>query len=168
MITQSRLKELLLYDSETGVFTWKGRRGGFAIKGSAAGAVSINGYIYIGVDGKLYLAHRLAWFWDHGRLPNEEIDHINRIKTDNRLVNLREVSHRANMINKPLYLNNTSGFRGVIQCSRSKKWLSYIRASGRKIHLGTFDQVSDAVISRSKAEDLYGHTEIRYLEKEVR
>lgn len=95
---QTRLKELLHYDPNTGIFTWRvNRRGRFARKGSVAGTVDFNGYIAMGVDNRRYYAHRLAWLYVFGYYPPEDTDHINEIKTDNRIVNLRCASRSENM-----------------------------------------------------------------------
>ena len=113
MITQNELKKLLHYNPETGVFTWKSNRSQLAKKGDIAGSVyrKCNGkeYIVIHVKGRVYKAHRLAWMHVHGRFPILNIDHINGIGTDNRMQNLRDVSHAENMKNKVISRNNSSG-----------------------------------------------------------
>ncbi len=99
MLTAERLRELLTYDPETGHFRWvftKGCRAG----GQIAGTVRRDGYLCIAVDGRKHKAHRLAWFYMHGRWPHPEIDHINRSKLDNRLCNLREATRVENNANR--------------------------------------------------------------------
>ena len=91
MITQSELKELLNYDPATGVFTWLVSRG--RVKASSvAGHVHSRGYIVIMVDGRRHLAHRLAFVYMTGTFPDDQVDHINEIKADNRWINLREAT----------------------------------------------------------------------------
>lgn len=88
MLTQARLKELFHYDKETGAFTHIKARRGVRV-GKILGCLANNGYLVIRADGKLYLAHRLAWMYVHGAFPPDQLDHINRMRTDNRLCNLR-------------------------------------------------------------------------------
>lgn len=98
MITQEQLKELLDYDPDTGIFTWKVDR--IAIgAGRKAGWLSPRGYIYITINSRRYLAHRLVWLYAHGFLPSE-LDHINRDASDNRLCNLRVVTGSQNNRNR--------------------------------------------------------------------
>ena len=101
MLTQQQLKEHLSYDYATGVFinlrNKPGRGGGI---GSVAGNSNVNGYVYIKVMGKRYMAHRLAWLYHYGEWPVNEIDHINNIKDDNRICNLRDVTHSENQQNR--------------------------------------------------------------------
>lgn len=123
-LTQTRLRELLLYDPETGFFTSKstiGRR----TKGFVYTRTGSRGYVVIDVDGQRYAAHRLAWLYMHGTDPENYIDHIDGNRSNNRLANLRDVTHSVNMQNqrrakshnKPGLLgvgNNGSGFRARI------------------------------------------------------
>ena len=112
-----RLQEILDYDQETGIFTWKINQCGARKKGQIAGTKNKNGYIVIR-HKKLYYAHRLAWLYVHGIFPDSVIDHINRNKSDNRINNLRSVSHADNMYNRiasgvPCYPNaNDSTYCG--------------------------------------------------------
>lgn len=155
-LTQEKLKELLDYDHETGVFTWKISRG-TAKKGKIAGRIDkINGYIDIVIDRKLYKSHRLVFLYIDGYLPENVVDHINRNKTDNRRNNLREVSQTCNTRNKSLMKNNKSGITGIGWHKRDKKWWSQIMVFGKQIHLGYFDNIVDAAKSRWNAEVKYG------------
>lgn len=97
-LTHDRLKRLLAYNPETGEFTWNENRNRSAMKGDAAGAKGSTGYIAIFINGKYYAAHNLAWFYVHGYWPIE-IDHIDRIKTNNKIENLRECTRVENMRN---------------------------------------------------------------------
>jgi hypothetical protein len=101
-LTPARLRELLIYDENEGVFRWKdvsqsGRR---SFGGRIAGRRQSTGYVQIGIDGRLYLAHRLAFFWMMDRWPEGYIDHRDRDRTNNRWHNLRDVSPSANNINR--------------------------------------------------------------------
>ena len=91
-----KIENELNYDPSTGAFTWKTPKRGRRQK---LGSICTKGYLQISVDGKKYMAHRLAWYLTYNRWPTE-IDHINRVKLDNRISNLREVSHKENCLNQ--------------------------------------------------------------------
>lgn len=137
MITQEILKQNLHYNPQTGDFTWIKVCGGVK-RGKIAGhKESENDYVKIRLLGKLYKAHRLAWLYVYGTWPKEYIDHINNIKSDNRINNLREATKRQNNTNVGIRSDNTSGFKGV--CKYGNKWVSRIKHKGKKIHIGYFD-----------------------------
>ena len=130
-LTQARLKELLHYDPENGVFTHiKARRG--LRSGSLAGGIDkAEGYLQIMVDGKRYQAHRLAWLYVHGDFPPNDIDHISRVRDDNRICNLRLATRSENMQNLSLRSTNTSGHTGVVWCKNTEKWRALIMLNGK-------------------------------------
>jgi len=133
---RKRVLELLDYDPETGVFTWKVSRGG-SPAGTAAGSLH-NGYIRIRIDGKYHRAHRLAFLVVHGFIP-KEIDHISLVRNDNRIENLREATRQENSRNTGKYSNNKSGFKGVHLQKSSGKWQAKAQAeNGKQKHLGYF------------------------------
>lgn len=151
MLTQERLKELLHYDEETGVFTRKATLGRYLV-GSVSGAKQNKGYIQITVDGSNFLAHRLAWLYVYGNFPINQIDHINRIKTDNRIKNLRDVDASTNHHNVGLRSHNSSGITGVVWDTRSNKWIAQIIYRTKRYYIGSFDNPELAGIARKQKE----------------
>ena len=137
-LTQERLKELLHYDPGTGVFTWRLNIKGGARKGGVAGSLMSVGYQSIGVDGRRYYSHRLAWLYIHGEWPHPLIDHKNHNRTDNRLSNLRLTNWQGNSQNMSSMSGNKSGLRGVSFDVSRGKWLAKIHVAGKTINLGRF------------------------------
>lgn len=155
MITQKELKSILHYDPVTGILTWL-KRLSYSIKvNDEAGCADKDGYINIGIKGKLYKAHRLAWLYMTGFFPKEDIDHINHITGDNSFKNLRAVSHAENLKNQKLHKNNISGYTGIYQSKGDKKWEVEIKVDGKTKYLGRFRNLEEAVIERKKAEVFY-------------
>ena len=138
MITQERLRELLSYNQHTGVFQWLVSRGRARAE-SIAGSADSYGYLQTKICGRIYLNHRLAWLYAHGEWPDEQIDHINGCRADNRLANLRKVSASINQQNqRKARLDNKSGFLGV--SSSGKRWQARIsHPGGKDTYLGLFD-----------------------------
>jgi len=155
-ITHSQLLELLSYDENSGQFQWLKSQGRTSA-GSRAGTIHSLGYRIIGIDGSLYRANRLAWFYVTKEWPAGVVDHINRDKSDDRFANLRDVSHRTNCINRGCQKNNTSGITGVRFEKQSGKWFAYIKAHGKMRSLGRFDTMDLAIIARRVAEQSYGY-----------
>ena len=146
------------YCPETGVFVWKLGRRGLAKKGSVAGATVTGGYKQIMVDGVMYRAHRLAWFYVHGYFPSGMLDHINRDPADNKIANLREATCKENRENISVAKNNTSGVPGVFWVKSMSKWNAKIGHNRKQIHLGYFERKSDAVSRVLDArKNLYTH-----------
>jgi hypothetical protein len=137
MLTQTRVRELFEYDPLVGDLVRRVRTRN-QVPGKIAGSVNAHGHINVGVDGRLYAAHRIVFLWWHGWLP-KEIDHRNRIKTDNRIDNLRASTSSQNKGNIGLLVNNTSGFRGVSFNTRRQKWHAQIKINGKQTYLGGFD-----------------------------
>lgn len=142
-LTQERLIEILDYNQTTGLFSWKFNFGNASV-GATAGCKHENGYIEIGVDGAVYKAHRLAWLYAYGVWPEAEIDHINGVRDDNRICNLREASRADNMQNKRTYKSSSSGLLGAMFHKSSGKWSAAIQVNGKRKHLGLFDTAEAA------------------------
>lgn len=142
-ISHSRLLELLHYDARSGAFRWLANRGGRKFDGVPGGHKKTNGYVEITVDGWRYLAHRLAWFYHHGEWPQHYIDHINGIRDDNRIDNLRDVPHDENIRNVTRSSRaNSSGLRGV-SLFRGR-YRAEIQVAGIRKHIGVFDTAEEA------------------------
>lgn len=144
MITREDVLSRLSYDGETGEFTWRIRPAKSITAGSKAGYRSHRGYIQIGLMGKMYLAHRLAWLYVHGEWTPHDTDHINGDKSDNRIANLRPAYRFQNEGNKPRNALNTSGVKGVSWCSFGHKWRACIKVDGKTRQLGRFGRIEDA------------------------
>ena len=143
-ITSERLRQVLDYDPQTGVFKWRERVAKCVHIGDVAGCKEKRiGYITIGVDGRIYKAHRLAWLYMTGNWPIKFIDHINGNKSDNRFENLREVCEDGNAqnIRKP-NKRNKSGFLGVIRYQN--KWRANITVNGKTRRIGDYNTPEEA------------------------
>lgn len=148
-LTVERLRELLHYDPETGVWV---RKVAFpnAPVGSIAGCRhKKHNTILIRVDGFLYTSHRLAWLYMTGKLPVLEIDHRDTDPTNNKWNNLREATGVENCANKKPHKDNKSGLKGVFP--NKKRWSSKIMKNGNRVHLGTFDTPEQAHEAYTKA-----------------
>lgn len=140
MITSSRVRELLRYDEANGTFAWL-RNQGAARAGSVAGTGKPGAYRSIKLDGKRYYAHRLAWLLTTGTWPKGQIDHINGVRDDNRIANLRDVTQFENMQNlrTATAQNRSCGLLGASFEKRSGLWQSKIRLNGHQYHLGRYE-----------------------------
>lgn len=149
-MNQEYLKSILHYNSEIGIFTWliAPKRTQLKIGDVARGLCKSTGYIQIKLNGKRYLAHRLAWLYMFGNFPSNDIDHINHNRSDNRIVNLRCVTRQENMQNRTMQNNNVSGFTGVCWHKHSNKWRAYIKIDGKMKELGLFTNLADAITVR--------------------
>jgi hypothetical protein len=141
--TQERIKELLSYDPDTGVFTWRVNRGKVRA-GDPTGCPDTYGYLVIGVDRALHRSHRLAVLYMTGAWPTSDVDHINGDPQDNRWANLRSASRTENNFNTGLRCNNKSGRRGVHWNPLLGKWRAGGRLRGKTVHLGCFDSLDEA------------------------
>lgn len=137
-ITQKELKRLLNYSPSTGLFVWRIRPSNSWPKGSIAGTIKTGGYIQIGVKGIRYTAHRLAWLYMTGKWPKDEIDHKDGDPSNNRWVNLRDVTRIGNQRNKIRpHRNNKSRLLGVSKRS-SGGYQARITVNRETFNLGTY------------------------------
>lgn len=162
MITYSELRHVLKYDPASGEFNWLvpiGRHGRIRA-GSCAGSVNPDtGYLLIQLRGKKYPAHRLAWLYSTGSWPENEIDHRNGDKLDNRLSNLRDATHAQNMQNRQRARSDSkSGVLGVYWHERDRQWRAEIMLNGKTRRLGVFNNLADATAARVCAEkSMFSH-----------
>lgn len=153
-LTVERLRELLHYDPDTGIFTWVERVSRRGPIGHIAGSKTMFGYCNITINFTHFMAHRLAWLYVHGEWPKHYIDHINGDRFDNRFCNLREATRSENGQNRCLSKNSTSGFMGVTFCPVGGNWVSHICINKKLKHLGYFDtpELAHEAYKQAKAE----------------
>jgi len=166
-ITADYVRQIFAYDENSGNLIWKNRPiEHFATQracgtwnkrfaGKRAGHITAAGYILIEISGKPFLAHRLVWLYVNGNWPNNQIDHINGIRQDNRIFNLRDVLHKTNGKNTKMPSHNTSGHIGVSFHKKAKKWRAYIKVNQKNLHLGIFNSKADAIKARIEAQDRF-------------
>ena len=153
-LTQDQLKGVLKYDEGKGRFYYIVTGRGIKGKGSEAGCVEGSGYRVITIKSVRYYEHRLVWLYVNGAWPEDQVDHINGIVTDNRIVNLRSVTNSENRKNVAISSNNTSGIVGVSWRAKSERW----RVSISKKEIGGFDNLLDAACARKSAEIKLGYS----------
>jgi hypothetical protein len=164
MIAQDYVKSLLDYNKDTGVFIWKHRHRDLfktnahynvwnkKYAGQTAGTLkSDSGYIIISINKNLFRAHRLVWLYVYGEMPNNQIDHINGIRHDNRLENLRDTQRGENHKNKRLLITNKTGYHGITVHKNGKY---RVKAWNKNVqyNLGYYAMLEDAVMARKKFE----------------
>ena len=151
-----QLKELLSYDPDTGLFTWKISPSNSVKQNQIAGTHNTNGHIQIKIFRQRYFAHRLAWFFVKGHWPKAIIDHINGIRDDNRIANLREVTASQNGHNQTKPHSRTqSGYLGVSWIKSRNKWQAGIGINGKYKFLGYFDDPKSAHAKYLEAKKIY-------------
>lgn len=145
-LTQKRLKELLHYDPETGLFTWLKRVANCVKIGEIAGGKTNRGYIRLRVDGKKYLANRLAFLYMTGKWPTNEVDHENTIRDDNSWKNLRDATRSQNCQNKKKARSDSkTSSLGVSFHKANKKFTARIQEpNGERIYLGSYLTLEEA------------------------
>jgi hypothetical protein len=160
-VSHEYLKEMLSYDAEAGIFSWKKNRKFIALAGFSNWKPDKKGYIKIFIDGRLYFAHRLAWLYVYGEYPSMQIDHINGIRNDNRICNLRQVTPLENCHNSIApRKNNTTGYAGVSFNKAVGKYSAQIATKGIKTSLGFYENPLDAHKAYVRAKcDLHIHNE---------
>lgn len=154
IITQIHLKELLEYNPETGFWRWK-KCVGNRKTGWFNGSRMANGYYCLRLENTTYYAHKLAWLYVHGTEP-EIVDHIDNIKSNNKLSNLRSATKSQNMMNSRTRIDNVSGHRGISWDKSTEQYHAFINLNGRRYHK-YYDDLEQAISWRNKmAEKLHG------------
>lgn len=154
-LTQSELQSVLNYDQLTGKFVWIISSGGrYGHIGSSAGSPDRHGHLLITIKQNRYSAHRLAWLYVFGKWPEQEIDHINGVKSYNRICNLRDVSHTVNTQNlRKSHADNKSGLLGVRPAdSLRNPWAAVIQVNKKFKHIGVFKTPEEAHAEYLKAK----------------
>ena len=154
-LTQERLKEVLHYDDESGIFTWLSCTSGRVKASEVAGSLNTNGYIVIKINSVQHKAHRLAYLYCVGIWPSGQIDHIDGNRTNNSIMNLREITGYENSRNSKINSNNTSGVKGVSWHKVKCRWEVRIRVDGINIHLGFYNTVEEATKVIREARELH-------------
>lgn len=157
-LTAEQLRELLNYDPETGIFTWRQPGRGRTV-GGVVGCRDHRGYVQISIGprnnrARIY-GHQAAWLYMHGYWPSEDVDHINHDKSDNRIANLRELNRSLNQQNQiRAHANNKTGYLGVSanKGGRKQRFMASIFADGRPVHLGSFDTAEEAYAAYVEAK----------------
>jgi hypothetical protein len=153
-LTRARLRELVDINLHTGWVTWKIPRQGVRV-GDRAGSVGNRGYRVICLDHVRYLEQHLVWFYAHGYWPRNQLDHINRVRADNRLCNLRAATRSQNYANSGVRCTNKLGVKGVRQVG--KKFMAELGQKGRWYYLGMHDTIEGAIAAHAaKHRELYG------------
>lgn len=167
------LKKIAEYCPDTGVVKWKDRgpelfpkAGDWAQHvssrwqkfraGNVVGTKTQYGYLTTYIDKKTYFVHRLAWALHYGEWPKGQIDHINGVKDDNRIENLRDVCSSVNAKNKRKSRRNSSGFIGVDYVKKSKRWRARISTGGRRIEIGQYKTPEEAAKAYEAVKQSFG------------
>jgi hypothetical protein len=156
--TREEILKNIKYDPETGIFTKLHKRGR-PTKDNVAGMLSSGGYVRIGINGEQWLAHRIAWIIHTGKNTELQIDHINGVRHDNRIVNLREASAVTQSRNKRLLCNNQSGIMGVYMHPVNKRWVAQIGINGKAVYIGSYRTLDEARAARFAADKVIGFHE---------
>lgn len=157
-VSHARLLELFSYDPDTGIFTrLKTVCGGKSNKGDIAGtSTDSSGYPIIKIDQHTYKAHRLAVFYMTEEWPPEEVDHRDGDTRNNKWDNLNPVTKSENQKNRKQSILNKSGFTGVYWRKDARKWRAQVNSDGKRINLGTYADINDAIAARKAANIEYG------------
>lgn len=153
-LTAERLREVLSYNQQTGIFRWR-----VSIRrtrtGMIAGCLDAHGYWRICIDQRHYKAHRLAWLYVYGEWPSDELDHKDLCRSHNWISNLRVAGQAMNNANRKAYRNNKSGIKGIYSCQG--RWRAMIRQNNKSMHLGCYDTPEEAHRAYCKAAaELFG------------
>ena len=155
LLTHDRLKELLIYRRGSGLFFWRKDHGGHKA-GEQAGGARSDGYVRIGIEGRRYYAHRLAWFYVRGEWPPAEIDHRRGAPGRNSFSAIRLADRSQNASNTRKRADNTSGFKGVSFHRASGRWRAEVQARGKRVTVYAGTAKEAAAARRRMACEMHG------------
>lgn len=146
MLTRERVEELMTYDPESGLFRWKKveGRGHRELEGKIAGCLAPNGYIMLGIDKKLYRAHRVVFLLENGEFPKEKVDHIDGVGHNNKRTNLRKATQQENCFNTKPHKDSKTGVKGVSWSDAKQRFIVKIQANRKELYVGCFDNIEEA------------------------
>jgi hypothetical protein len=153
-LLKTNVNEHLSYNPDTGLFTWRMKRGNKAA-GSIAGSQHNNGYHTIFLCGRRFYAHRLAFLFMRGNLPTGVVDHINGVKNDNRWINLRDVSQSENMANRSGAQKNSKTKHLCVSPHVAGGYVVQIRRNKKRIYVGYFKELEAALVAYKGAANEY-------------
>jgi len=153
-VSIEEIKARVRFDSETGKLHRVTASGGSKV-GQETGSMSSSGYLGVGICGKAFLCHRIAWLLHYGEWPEFEVDHINGMKTDNRISNLRSATRSENVNNTNLRSDSTSGYKGVNYSNQHGRYRARIVVKGKRMHVGMYDTPEQAHEALCAARNAY-------------
>ena len=152
MIDQETVKKLFHYDAESGMLLWRNGNGRNVKPWQEAKSSNGQGYYTVKINGTSYRVHRLIWLYVNGNFPDKYIDHKNRVRSDNRLCNLRDVNSTDNAQNISLPSHNKSGHIGVSWIKSHNCWTVFVKVNKKNKWLGYYKNLDDAVAARKAGE----------------
>ena len=156
MIDITKAKQLITYDSNTGIFIWRVSTTNKVNVGDVVGTINDKGYLQTRIQGKIVKLHRLAWAFIYGVFPINQLDHEDQDKTNNRISNLRLADAFINARNMPLKCTNKSGFTGVHWNKKNSNWRVQLCINHKRINLGSYTTLNKAISIRKQANIDYG------------
>ena len=142
------IREYLSYNKDTGDLTWIKKPSDRARVGAIAGSVNNFGYMHVGLKGKQYKIHRVAWFLYYGVEPTLDIDHINGDRSDNRISNLRELSRKDNQIAASKNRHKNTNSKGFYFCKAKELWHSWVKIDGTNHYIGRSTELFEIACRR--------------------
>jgi hypothetical protein len=156
-ITLSEISESIGYCPKTGIFKWKKPTSNSISVGRLAGTKNNNGYVRLRFKKKYYSCHHLAWLFSSGNFPDSQIDHINGVRCDNRILNLRLCSPTENQFNRGAQKNNKLGHKNIFFLKKKNRFCVRIYKHKKLQYVRSFKTLNDAIMARNKkAKELCG------------
>lgn len=143
MITHKEVLEYFKYDRGKLIWLKVPKHASKSLVGKEAGSYTAQGYLSVTVEQVRYLLHRLVWFYHHEFWPDNDIDHINGIRDDNRIENLREATRQQNLFNS-ISKGGSSKYKGVSWDKGRNKWVAQYTLNRKHFYIGRFNTEEDA------------------------